>query len=501
MQPPDLSFDVIVVGGGPSGFIAATAAARLGARTLLVERYGFLGGMPTSACIGPIAPFHYGDEQVIAGIPQQFIDRMVIEGGSTGHAKTTDPRGHGSYVCFYDRQLYKWAALQMVREAGAEVLLHSFVTEAIVVDGAVQGVVVSNKSGRTELRARVVVDATGDGDVAALAGAKFVLGREADGALQPVTLMFEMANVDTKALKDYMDRHPEDFWRASEVVPMRSFSPRLESTHFCGQGFVQAVRAAQQAGELELGRDSVLFWTTVHHGVMHFNSTRVARIDGTSAADLTRGEIEARRQVMSLARFLVERVDSFRNAYLSDTGVQIGVRESRHVIGGYVLEQEDVVGGRKFPDVIARGCFPVDIHHSAGKAGAVRDGGVWTDLEDSYDIPYRALVPKELDGLLMAGRAISASHEAHASFRTQGGVMAIGHAAGAAAALAATHRVQPRALAVGHVQKALLREGALLHRDPEQVAAQKRRAAAAVQAALDAGRISPRYFAEAPERA
>ncbi|WP_158290159.1 FAD-dependent oxidoreductase [Ramlibacter sp. WS9] len=498
MASSELEFDVIVVGGGPSGFIAATASARLGARTLLVERYGFLGGMPTSACIGPISPFHFGDEQVIAGIPQQFIDRMVDEGGSTGHAKATDPRGHGSYVCFYDRQLYKWVALQMVREAGAEVLLHTFVDDVIVEDGAVRGIVVTNKSGRTSLRAKVVVDASGDGDVAKAAGARHVLGREPDGVLQPVTLMFEMAGVDTAALKSYMDSHPEDFWRTSEIVPMRSFSPRLESRHFCGQGFVSAVRQAHEAGELSLGRDSVLFWTTVHQGVVHFNSTRVAGIDGTKASDLTRAEVEGRRQVMSLSNFLVTKIECFKDAWLSDTGIQVGVRETRHVVGEYVLTESDVVEGRKFDDVIARGYFPVDIHNPQPKAGAKQDGGVWRDLEDAYDIPYRCLVPESVDGLLVAGRAISASHEAHASFRTQGGVMAIGHAAGAAAALAATHRVQPRALEVGLLQQALLREGALLHRDHEQVAAQKQRAAAAVQAALDAGKISRRYLAIPP---
>lgn len=489
-------FDVIVVGGGPSGFIAAIAAARLGARTLIVERYGFLGGMPTTACIGPISPFHFGDEQVIAGIPQQFIDRMVDEGGSTGHAKTTDPRGHGSYVCFYDRQSYKWVALQMVLEAGAEVLFHTFVSDVILEEGAVRGVVVNNKSGRTALRAKVVIDASGDADVAVAAGAEYVLGRAADGILQPVTLMFEMSGVDTVALKTYMDSHPEDFWRMSEIVPMRSFSDRLESTHFCGQGFVDAVRRAQVDGKLELGRDSVLFWTTVHRGVLHFNSTRISGIDGSNAADLTRAEIEGRRQVMSLAGFLVSEIDCFRNAWLSDTGVQVGVRESRHVVGEYVLTEDDVASGRKFDDAIARGYFPIDIHNPLPKAGTERDGGVWRDLTDSYDIPYRSLIPVGIDGLLMAGRAISASHEAHASFRTQGGVMAIGHAAGAAAALAVRQGVQPRRLDHGSVQGALLSEGASLRHDPAAASQQKKQADSKVAQALAEGRVSRQYFGE-----
>ncbi len=487
-------FDVIVVGGGPSGFMAATASARLGARTLLVERYGFLGGMPTSACIGPISPFHFGDEQVIAGIPQQFIDRMVAAGGSTGHAKTTDPRGHGTYVCFYDRQLYKWVALQMVREAGAEVLLHTFVTGAVVEDGAVRGIVVTNKSGQSKIRAKVVIDASGDGDVAVAAGAQYVLGRKGDGLLQPVTLMFEMSGVDTPALKRYMDEHPEDFWRMSEIVPMREFSPQLESIHFCGQGFVSAVKQAQAEGTLALGRDSVLFWTTVRRGVIHFNSTRIAGINGADAADLTRAELEGRAQVASLSKFLTTHIESFKNAWVSDTGVQVGVRESRHIVGEYVLSEADVAEGRKFDDVVARGYFPIDIHNPKPKADAVRDGGVWIDLVDSYDIPYRCLVPSDVDGLLMAGRAISASHEAHASFRTQGGVMAIGHAAGAAAALAVRENVAPRKIPLPELQRLLENEGASLRRDPEAAARQIARAKMLVDSALAEGRVSKKYF-------
>ena len=500
------NYDVIVVGGGPSGFIAATAAARLGAKTLLIERYGFLGGMPTAACIGPISPFHFQDEQVVAGIPQQFIDRMVSLGGSTGHAKTTDPKGHGSYVCFYDRQIYKWAALQMVREAGAELLLHSFVSDVAVEAGKVRAVTTISKSGARTFGARVVVDASGDGDVAALAGAPYTVGNS-DGALQPATLMFEMAQVDTGAVKAYMDANPHDFWRRSEIVTMRPFAPQLEKRHFCGQGFVQAVREATADGELQLGRDSVLFWTTVRPGVLHFNTSRVARVNALSAEDLTRAEIEGREQVMSLAGFLRKRVPGFANAYVSDTGVQIGIRESRHILGDHVLTQDEVCRGTKQPDVIARGYFPIDIHNPHGRQGAVNDGGVWHDIDDSYDIPFRCLLPRGLEGLLVAGRAISATHESHASFRTQGGVMAIGHAAGAAAALAARDGIEPRGIDVGALQLALEAEGALLRHDPVRAERERQRANEAVQDALARGLISQAYLrpvqsnAQAPARA
>lgn len=487
------SYDVIVVGGGPSGFVAATAAARSGARTLLVERYGFLGGMPTSAALGPISPFHFGDEQVIKGIPTEFVDRMVESGGSTGHLKCTNPHGSGAYLCFYDREAYKSVAIEMVMEAGVEPLLHSVLLDTVTENGRVEGIRVVNKSGTTTYLASVVVDATGDADVAARAGASFTMGREEDGALQPVTLMFDMAEVDTGVLKRYMDTHPEDFEWTSELVALRPYSPRLQQEHFVGQGFLSAVRKGLESGRLYLGRDSILLLTTTHPGVVHFNSTRVGEVNGTDAASLTRGEIDARRQVMSLSRFLVDHIPGFENAYLSATGTQIGVRETRHIAGHYTLTGRDVIEGRKFDDVIARGYFPVDIHNLAGKEGYGR-GGVWSDLADAYDIPYRCLVPVEIGGLVVAGRAISATHEAHGSFRTQGGVMAIGQAAGTAAALAANKAVEPVEVDILLLQEELESQGASLRRDPAVAEVEKARAEAALNEAIVTRGIRPHYL-------
>lgn len=490
------AYDVIVVGGGPSGFVAAIAAARTGATTLLVERYGFLGGMATAASLGPISPFHFGDEQVIEGIPQEFIDRLVEAGGSTGHMKCTNPHGSGSYLCFYDHQFYKWVALQMVLEAGVTPLFHSFVGDVIVKDNRVTGVVAVNKSGYQIFRAKVVVDASGDGDVAARAGVPFIKGREGDGKLQPVTMMFDMGNVDASALKRYMDTHLEDFEWASECVAIRPIPERLRHEYFVAQGFKDMISEARKRNEVYLGRDTILFLTTVHYGVFHFNSTRVVNIDGTRAEELTRGEIDARRQVMSLSDFLIRRIPGFQNAYLQNTGIQIGVRESRHILGEYVLTGEDVRGGVKQPDVVARGYFPIDIHDVKGAGGYSPGQGAWIELDDSYDIPYRCLIPRDFDGLLIAGRAISATHEAHGSFRTQGGVMAIGQAAGTAAGLSALSGVQPRELEVKTLQDRLLQDGACLRRDLEKVKHQVERAQAAVSQALADGSITGLYMSD-----
>jgi hypothetical protein len=485
-------YEVIVCGGGPSGFVAAVAAGRAGAKTLLIERYGFLGGMPTSAWLGPISPMHFGDERVIAGIPEEFVNRMVASGGSTGHLRTTNPHGSGAYLCFYDREHYKWNALQMLEEAGVTVLLHTFVEGAVVEDGKVTGIEIANKSGRSTIKAKVVVDATGDGDVAARAGAEFTMGN-GNNVSQPGTMMFDMGNVDTDKLKNYMDTHMEDFEWASELVALSPYSDRLQQNHFVGQGFLDLVAKGVADDELYLGRDSILFLTTVHKGVVHFNSTRIAGIDGTDTESMTRGEIDARKQVMSLSEFLIKHIPGFENAFLAGTGTQVGIRESRHILGEYVITGEDVLHGRKFDDVVVRGYFPVDIHNLKGKEG-YQGGGTWADPEDSYDIPMRTLIPKTIDGLVIAGRAISATHEAHGSLRTQGGAMGIGHAAGALAAKAVLHDGIPRNVPYVEVAELLVSQAASLKRDPEAVARLVKLAADSNAAALESGRITGLYF-------
>ncbi|GAB3596456.1 FAD-dependent oxidoreductase [Microbacterium tumbae] len=485
-------YDVIVCGGGPSGNMAAIAAGRAGAKTLIIEKYGFIGGMATSAWLGPISPMHFGDERVIAGIPEEFVERMRRAGGSTGHLRCTNPHGSGAYLGFYDREHYKWTAIQMLQEAGVDILFHSFVSDVVVEGNTVCGVEVTNKSGKRLYTAKVVVDATGDGDVAALAGAEHTVGNE-HGVSQPSTLMFDMANVDTRRLKEYMDSHLDNFEWASEMVALQPFAEELQQEHFVGQGFLDLVGEGLESGELYLGRDSILFLTTTHPGLIHFNSTRIAGIDGRSAESLTEGEIDGRKQVMSLAAYIVKHVPGFENAYLAGTGTQVGIRESRHITGEYVITGEDVLHGRKFDDVVARGYFPIDIHNLKGKEGYA-GGGVWTDPEDSYDIPMRTLIPIRLDGLVMAGRAISATHEAHGSLRTQGGAMGIGHAAGALASQAALRDERPRKVPYSAVERVLLEQKASLRRDPEKVEREQAAAAAANEKALSEGKITGLYF-------
>jgi hypothetical protein len=462
--------DVVVAGGGPSGLIAAIASARAGAKTTLVEQYGFLGGMATAASVGPFSPFHYDDQQITMGIPQELVERLMASGGSTGHLKCVPEYGSGSYMAYFDREVYKQVAFDMVQEAGVRLLLHSFVGGTVVDGKRVRGIQVANKSGFMQVLGKVTVDATGDGDVSARAGAEFKWGRDSDSLGQPMTMFFEMANVDVDRVIAYIEANPDDFEWTSRLHSRTPLPRELNQRYFVAQGYKRFVEEAMKKGELHLGRDTVLLQSTMREGTIVFNSTRVGKLRGTDVDDFTRAEIEGRKQAMSLAAFMRKYAPGFENAYVSSTGVQIGVRESRHVLGEYILTQDDVVEGRRFPDVMARGFFPVDIH-SPTSGGGYHGGSTWIKPKGPYDIPMRCAIPRGVDGLVMTGRNISAAHEAHGSLRVQGTVFAIGHGSGVLAATAALAGVEPRNADPRQVQRTLIAQRANLEVDLREPAA------------------------------
>lgn len=469
-------YDVIVVGGGPAGIMSAMASGKAGASTLLLEQNGFLGGAAVAGVLGPISPFHFNDEQVINGIPQDFVDRMVQENGSTGHMKTIDPFGSGDSLGFYDREKYKYVAAKMLSEFGVDILYHVFISDVLCNHNTVNGVTVVEKNGnKTTFKAKVVVDATGDGDIAVRAGENYVIGDASTHLMSPASAMFEMANVDTDVLFKYIQDNIADFEFYTDVVPMREFSHRFDQHYFVAQGFKTLVKKAIEKNELVFGRDSVLLLNGIHPNSIHFNSTRVCGGDPLSAAGLTKTEIDGRNQIDSVSEFMIKYVPGFENAYVSVTNSNIGIRESRHIEGCYTLTGGDAVEGRKFKDVVSRGYFPVDLHNPEGGSG-YGSGGVWHTLKDTYDIPYRCLLPKHIDGLVLSGRCISGTSEAHGSYRTQGGIMGIGQAAGVAAALSALSNVQPRQMEVEQIQQKLISFGASVFRDEKKTAEEKKRA-------------------------
>lgn len=443
-----ITYDVAVLGGGPAGITAALAAARSGARTILVERYGFLGGMSTLALVYPWMSFHAASgEQVIQGIPQEIVDRLKERGASPGHLR--DTIGFVYSLTPYNAEAYKVLVLEMLEEAGVELLLHSFVTAAETTGKRIDKVIVNHKSGQSEIKANVFIDATGDGDVAYLAGAEYELGNE-EQQVQPMTMKFRMKGVDLEQVRKYMQEHPDQFYEKSLISEL----DQLPLT-----GVMGFYKQWQQA-DLPIPRDGVLFFSGPDKDEVLINVSRVSGYNPTKVDQLTKAEIEGRKQVIALSDFFRESIPGFENAYLSQTGTQIGVRETRRIIGEYVLNGIDVLSARKFDDVIARSGYPIDIHNPKGKgvtANFIKEGG-------AYDIPYRSIVAKDMPNLLLAGRCISTTHEAQATTRLTPSCMAIGQASGTAAAIAAKDGLDVNNVPIAALQQRLLEDGANLGR-------------------------------------
>ncbi|MGH2531386.1 MAG: FAD-dependent oxidoreductase [Thermomicrobiales bacterium] len=443
--PVTAETDVLVVGGGPAGIAAAIAAARGGARTRLIERYGYLGGNLTAGLVGPCMTSYSldGQQQLIKGIFEEMVLRMEAMGKALHPSKAPAGSPYCGFIVYghdkvtpFDPEAVKLVALDMCREAGVDLQLHTFVADALVEDDAVAGVVAVSKSGLEAIRALVTVDCSADGDVAARAGAAFEQGREEDGLTQPMTLFFRVANVDDAKVEEYVRAHPDDY-----------------------RPFASLVAQAREAGEFPIPRKGVGLYRTLEPGVWRINTTRLLKFDGTDVRDLTRAEIEGREQIKTLMAFFRKWLPGFEQVELSDTAATMGVRETRRILGEYVLTVEDLASGREFDDVIALCGYPVDIHSPTDDGGGA-DGRYQT--ANVYQIPYRSLVPRDLDGLLVAGRCISATHEALGAIRVMPPAFAMGQAAGTAAALAVEWGRQPRAIPVPQLQELLVRQGAYL---------------------------------------
>lgn len=440
--------DVLVIGGGPAGLGAAVGAAQAGAEVVLVERYGFLGGNATAALVNPISSSHtqtgptvpgrairlmpqdHGPgEPAIAGVLSNLVERLVAAGGAISPSERT-----GNVVPI-DPELFKLVALDMLDDAGVKYLLHSFASGVLGHDH-IEGVILEGKSGPIVVRAEAIVDATGDGDIAVRAGAPFEVGREEDGLVQPMSLLFRMMQFDAAAFDSYVEAHP-DQWRGD-------------------YGLWDLVHQAEEAGELDLPREDILMFATPHETEVSINSTRVTRVLGTDVWDLSEAEWRGHQQMRQVAAFLKKYVPGFANSYVGQSGASVGIRETRRIVSEYQLTADDVLEARKFPDVIARGTYPIDIHNPTG-AGTVLKR---LPLGEAYDIPLRCLLPKRVDNLLVAGRCISGTHEAHSSYRVMPICMATGQAAGACAAIASLTGRPPREVPAEEVQRELGRQGA-----------------------------------------
>jgi hypothetical protein len=393
--------EVLVVGGGPGGIMSALAAAREGARTLLVERYGSLGGMATAGLMTSFNGFRNerppNHVQTVQGLAQELVDRLREAGGACGctaHGNFGDLEpGRAPYAVSLDPEVLKQVALEMLTEAGADLLLHTTLGTVVVGERQVTACVVENKSGRQAIVARAYVDATGDGDLAARAGARFEKASKVGGRMMPLSLMYRVSGIPKP------------------------------------------------------GPNERRLWA---NGITTFWGPGEGEVDGSDAADLSAAEVRARRQV----REHLERLrEQYPEATLVETATMIGVRETRRIVGRYTVTEDDCLTGRSQPDSIAVSSNPVPGYY--GQRRFLDHLG--------FEIPYRSLVPADLDNVLLAGRCISACQPAFQSARSMAPNMAISQAAGTAAAMCVARDCRPADLDVTLLQRKLELAGAVVH--------------------------------------
>lgn len=394
-KPFKLDADVLVLGSGPAGFAAAYTAARNGANVILVEQSGDVGGISTSGLMS-----HWTGD---CGSPlyHEILRRS---------AERND--FHPENITLIDPEKLKTLYLEMLDEVGVRIFLYTFAVDAICEGNKVLGATVVNKSGMTDIFAKITIDATGDGDIAAHAGAEFILGRESDHKMQPATLMFKVGGVDySKA----------------------AFIPSFETTYPTEKGELQAL--AKQHIPYPAGH--ILTYATTLPGIVTCNMTNATDIDGTSAEDLTKATITCRRQMDDIVKYLREFVPGYENCFVISSASLIGIRETRHFKGKYTLTEQDILAAKVFDDYVVKDAFfNFDVHNIAG-AGLDKTG-VQKHFSQSrgYTIPYRCLLPETKENLLLCGRNISGTHMAHSNFRAMPICVGTGEAAGTAAAIA-----------------------------------------------------------------
>ncbi|WP_216855320.1 FAD-dependent oxidoreductase [Paenibacillus alba] len=426
--------DVVVVGGGATGIAAAIAAARNGASTLLIEQRGYLGGMGTAALVPAFCPYTDGEKPVIRGIGLDLLEKMKLAAGD-------------DFLNRYKEQL-DWVPIDVetlkrvydkeVLNSGATILFHT-VADQVLLDGEqISGLVISNKSGRSVVQAKLYIDASGDADLAALAGVPFQVGGE-NGELQPGTMCYVVTGADKG--------------RFEQFILETGQHPQLEAL----------VTEAQLNGDLPEGRKRISGMSWITDSTVGFNFGHIFDIDGTKAEDLTRAAIEGRQLIDTQMRFLRKYVPGFEHIFLVHSGDQIGIRETRRIQGDYTLVVEDFLSMRTFEDDIARNSYFIDIHlANAGATMTIKH----LPKGKSHGVPYRCMLPQGKSNLIVAGRSVSSDRPVQGSLRVMPNCFAMGEAAGVAAAMASDRSVGFREVSIPELQRKLVEQGAYLGERP-----------------------------------
>ena len=454
--------DVLVVGAGMAGVCAAIAAARGGARTVLTDRYAFLGGNATAGLLGNFLTFHnMKGEQICNGIPQEIVDELIKLGGAFPEGHLHNAYGNSYSVTPQDGEVLKLVNQKLCLEAGVDLVLNTYTIGPVMDGDRVAGARIVNKSGESEIRARVVIDASGDADIAAQAGAPFHLGDE-EGKMMSISLFSRMGNVDLDRHLEHVKANPTNFMLGEDPYIGKSREEiaaglRTHKDYPLVTGYYESVKLAQSRGEFHPNRQRVVFSVTTTPGVVTINSTSMLGYSGVDNDDLNQVAIEGREQIFKVRDFYRKYAPGFEECYVIDSASAIGVRETRRIIGEETLTDEDCIDARKGPRDIGQGAYCLDVHQPTGviEHKHVRDG-------ESYGIPYGVMLPQKIENCLVAGRPVSSDRFANGSVRNQAHIMTIGQAAGTAAAMCAERRTTPRELPVEPLREKLRQDGAVV---------------------------------------
>lgn len=450
--PDTIESEVVVVGGGPAGLCAAVAAARGGAKVILVEKNAFCGGMATAGMVAPFMTCYDsgGDKMLIRGIFEELVERLIAVGGAIHPSKVESKTAFTSYidkghvhVTPFKAESLKIVADEMLAEAGVRILYHTQLVDAEAEGDKVTRIIVAMKEGLASIRAKAFIDCTGDGDLAAKAGAAYTIGN-AQGKMQPATMFFTVGGVDTKRVDEDIAKNWDNFYRKDGI--------NYRSLHW-------RVSEAREAGDWPLDRVSIGLFRGVEEDEFSINTSRVMNIDGTKSESLTEGEIAGRQQVRIIFNFLKKYVPGFENSRLILSGSTLGIRETRHIEGIRTLTVDQILSCEVPEDSIMLAANSVDVH---GKYGPKSNEYITIPAGKCYGVPYGTMIPPAFSNLAVAGRPISADCEAAGAIRVMPPCMGIGQAAGTAVAMAVLGGYDLRTLDVKALREKLSADGVML---------------------------------------
>lgn len=421
-------YDIIVVGGGIAGLSAAVKAARSGSSVLLIERYGFVGGMSTAGMVSPFMKHAIDDEVLVKGIYEELEMEMRKNKGMIDNG-------------FYANS-FRSAAFKLLSEAGAELSLNSEIIDVTKKDKTIESISFMTPFGKREVSAKYFIDTTGDAQILYLGDFPYVKGDDESGHLQALTLFFRMGGIDMIRATNFVKSNPKDFFDWMEYD--FDFSKIISVA-----GYFSLVKEAIEKGELHPSVEYIFYTTLPDSGEASFNTSNILELDASSSFDLTKAELIGRDQVNQVVQLLQNKIPGFEESYLLETAIQVGVRETRRAVGDYIITGADIKNGQKFDDAVARACYGIDIHGQKDEESRMEH------LEEGlyYEIPMRALFVKDADNLMVAGRCVSSTREGQSAVRIMPTSASMGEACGAIAGLACQNNSKLREINYNELKK------------------------------------------------